>query len=161
MRDELYLETHRSIHTARHTGDKPLLYNLALEHISKHHKKKIYQRRCFAWILGDQLQFFDWTIKGGVCLNCSIRWYGGGGRRWGGGWRIGSVGVVMHIATHSGAKSFNCTQCDHSCTTTSHLRQHMLRHSEERHSAVSSVTVLTLKLVIWRGISSNKKTHCM
>ena len=85
----------------------------------------------------------------------SIRRYGGGGRRWGGGRGIGSVGVVIHIATHSEEKPFNCTQCDHSCTTTSHLRQHMLRHSGERHSVVSGVTILALKLVIWRGTSSN------
>ena len=93
------------------------------------------------------------------------RRYGGGGRRlgggqWGGRW-IGCVGVVMYISICSGEKPFNCAQCDYSCTTTRHLRQHMLRHSEERHSAVSSVTVLTLKLVIWRGISSNKNMHCM
>ena len=61
---------------------------------------------------------------------------------------IGSVGVVMHIATHSGEKSLNCTQCDHSCTTTTHLRQHMLRHSGARHSIVSCVTILALKVVI-------------
>ena len=47
------------------------------------------------------------------------------------------------------------TQRDYSCITTSYLRQHMLRHSGERHSDVCSVTILALKLVIWRGISSD------
>ena len=48
---------------------------------------------------------------------------------------------------HSGEKPFNCTQCDYSCTTTSHLRQHISRHPGEKHSVVSSVAILTLKRV--------------
>ena len=81
------------------------------------------------------------------------RRYGGGGRRLGGGhwtmkwpadWMCWGGDVQLYIPIHSGEKPFNCAQCDYSCTTTSHLRQHMLRHSEERHSVVSSA----LKLVI-------------
>ena len=41
-------------------------------------------------------------------------------------------GLKKHIQIHSGENLFSCTQCEFSCTTASYLKKHMLIHSGEK-----------------------------
>ena len=40
--------------------------------------------------------------------------------------------LKIHIRTHSGENTFNCTQCTYSCTTACNLKRHILTHSGEK-----------------------------
>ena len=44
-----------------------------------------------------------------------------------------STNIKEHIMrNHTGEKPFKCYQCDYSCVTSSHLRDHMRTHTGER-----------------------------